>query len=282
MLTQLDLDQITIIGVSVGGVYTAIHVPELSAVFDAGMAPRSFVGARYLFLSHGHADHIGALPALLGVRGLCRAPAPLTFVPEEIKGDIADGLAAFSRGQRRALELPMVGMAPSQEAALYGDLHVRCFRTIHSVVSLGYQLFRRVEKLRPEFLGLSGAEIARHKKEGRNLFHSVERLELAYVTDSLVDVLDDHPSLYESRVLILECTFVDTEKSKEESRRKYHVHLDEIIDRADRFQNQHLVLMHFSQAYRPREVREILKRRLPPQLRKRVTALCPSGGVWPG
>ena len=282
MLCRLELNQLSVVGVSVGGVYTSIHVPELSAVFDAGMAPRSFVGARYLFLSHGHADHVGALPAMIGVRGLSRQPAPMTFLPKEIEGDLTEGLAAFNRGQRRVLEVPTVGLVPGQVHALESDMHVRCFRTLHSVPSLGYQIFRKVAKLRPEFLELEGSRIAELRRQGADLFETVERLELAYVTDTLIDVLDENPSVYGSRVLILECTFLDESKSRSESRAKYHIHLDEIIERAELFQNEHVVLMHFSQSYRPRTVHEILQQRLPPRLLGRVSALCPRSGMWPG
>ena len=282
MLTRLDLGHLTLVGISVGGVYTSIHVPELSLIFDAGIAPRSFVGARYLFLSHGHADHVGALPALIGVRGLAHQPAPLTFLPQEIDGDMREGLAAFNRGQRRAIELTTTGMSPDQVEELSSDLCVRAIRTLHSVPSLAYLFFRRVNKLRAEFHEEPGERIAQLRREGAAIFEVIERLELAYVTDTLIDVLDQHPQLYQCRVLILECTFLDDKKSMDEARSKGHVHLDEIIERAHLFQNDKIVLMHFSQSYRPADVHRILSERLPLGLRERVSALCPTSGVWPG
>lgn len=282
MLTRLELDQLNLVGISLGGVYTSILVPELSVILDTGIAPRSFVGARYLFLSHGHADHMGALPALIGVRGLAHQPAPLTFLPQEIEADIQEGVAAFNRGQRRAIEFTTCGMLPGQVEALNNDLCVRAIRTLHSVPSLAYVFFRRVSKLKREFQSEPGERIAQLRREGADLFEMIERLELAYVTDSLIDVLDQNPQLYQCRVLILECTFLDDRKSTDEARSKGHVHLDEIIERAEHFQNEKIVLMHFSQTYRPSDVHHILKSRLPAVIRDRVSALCPSSGVWPG
>jgi ribonuclease Z len=282
MLTKLSIAPHTLTGVSVGGVYTALLVPELGVLLDAGISPRSFVGAENLLLSHGHADHIGALPALIGVRGLAHAPAPRTFLPAEIEGDIREGVEAFSRGQHRKVELPLVPVRPGDEHQLSSDLYVRVFRTLHSVPSVGYLLLRKVQKLREEFLDLPSHELAARRKAGDDLFHLEERYELAYATDTLIDVLDENPVLYEARTLILECTFLDERKSRDETRRKCHVHLDEILERADSFQNDHLVLMHFSQGYRPREVHEILKRRLPPSLSERVKVFAPQNGHWPG
>jgi len=266
----------------VGGVYTSLLVPELSAIFDAGLAPRSFVGAKFLFLSHGHADHIGALPSLIGIRGLSHQPAPTTFMPSEIVEDISAGLLSFSRGQRRAIDVPIVGMSPGDDVQLGADLYVRALRTLHSVPSLAYVLYRRVDKLKAEFWGRNHEEIAQLRRHGAPLFEQVERHELAYVTDTLVDVLDQNPELFSVRNLVLECTFLDEKKSRVDSRGKFHIHLDEIIERAEQFENERIVLMHFSQSYQPVGVHRILATRLPPALRERVVALCPTHGTWPG
>jgi ribonuclease Z len=282
MLTKISLGKHSLTGVSLGGVYTSLCVPELNSIFDIGIAPRSFVGPNHLFLSHAHADHIGALPSLIGVRGLARQPAPTIYAPIEIVDDIRMGLEAFSRGQRTKLPIEILPCEPGTEYLLFGDLSARAFRTIHSVPSLGYQLFRRVSKLRSEFLELGALEIGERRRNGEDMFDQVERLEFAYATDTLVDVLDAEPSLYNSKTLVLECTFLDERKSTRDAREKSHVHLNEIIERAELFQNEHLVLMHFSQLYQPREVHQILKSRLPECLQSRVRAFAPQNGPWPG
>ena len=149
--------------------------------------------------------------------------------------------------------------------------------------SLGYQLFRRVSKLKPAFLGKDGPTIAKLKHEGVNIFDALEHLELAYATDSLVQVLDHEPSLYDSRVLIMECTFLDERKPVATARAGCHVHLDELIERAANFRNEQLVLMHFSSVYRPSEIPGILARRLPAELGSRVIPFVPAAGEdWPG
>jgi ribonuclease Z len=150
------------------------------------------------------------------------------------------------------------------------------------VPSLGYQFLRRTKKLRREFQGLPGHEIQTRRRNGDDIFDESEALELAYATDTLAKVLDNNPSLYTSRVLVLECTFLDERKSLESSQAGCHIHLDELIERADRFANEHLVLMHFSQIYHPREVHEILAQRCPPGLAERVRVLAPASGHWPG
>ena len=282
MLTTVKAGPYTLRGVSVGGVYTSLHAPELDCLFDVGTVARSIACAGNILVSHAHADHIGALPAVLGVRGLLGRAPPRLFVPSAVAPIVESTLAEFSRLQRYPLSVELEAVNPGDQYQLRRDLSVRVFRTHHSVPSVGYQLFRQVQKLKPEYLGLPGREIAKRRQAGEALFDSVEHLELAYATDTLIRVLDTHPSLLKTRVLVLECSFIDERKSLAESRAGCHIHLDELAERASEFENEHLVLMHFSQMAHPDEVRETLARRLPKHLLERLIVFAPQRGPWPG
>ncbi|MDB4955567.1 MAG: Ribonuclease [Myxococcales bacterium] len=283
MLTTVTAGPYTIRGVSVGGVYTSLAVPELGLVFDAGISPRSAGGIDTILLSHGHADHVGALPALLGIRALHGKPKPPRVVmPAEIVDDLQAALAALTKLQRFPLAIEAIGMNPGDELALRPDLIIRAVRTFHPVPSLGYVVVRRVAKLRAEFRGLPGPEIAARRLAGEAMLENEDRLELAYATDTLVSVLDHSPELLKTRVLIIECTFLDDRKSLEAARAGCHIHLDEIIERAERFENEHIVMMHVSQLYRPDEVAGILDARVPAALRNKIIPFVPNGTSWPG
>jgi ribonuclease Z len=283
MLTTVTAGPYTIRGISVGGVYTSIAVPELGVVFDAGASPRSIAAIDTILLSHGHADHVGALPAMLGIRALHgKLKPPRVIMPAEIVDDLTAALAALSRLQRFALEIDAVGMSPGDTVPLRGDLRVHAVRTFHPVPSLGYLIARRVAKLRPELAGLSGPELAARRRAGEELHTHTERLELAYATDTLVSALDHSPELCKARVLVVECTFLDQRKSLEAARAGCHIHLDELIERAERFENEHIVLMHVSQLYRPDEVAGVLDRRVPARLRGRIIPFVPDSAHWPG
>lgn len=282
MLTEVSAGPYTIRGVSVGGVYTSLHVPELGALLDAGIASRSTALSPNIFISHGHADHIGALPTILGIRGLHKHPAPRVFVPSAAAEALKDAIDAVSRLQRHELAIDLVEVQPGQQFELRADLNVRVFRTHHTVPSVGYQFVQPVKKLKPEYLELPGPEIARRRARGDDLFDHTERLELAYATDTLLRVIDTNESLLDTKVLLLECSFVDGRKSLADSRAGCHIHLDELLERASDFNNEHIVLMHFSQIASPSEVREILERRCPKDFYERVRLFVPPRGAWPG
>src|SRR5690606_21590559 len=177
MLTTVKAGPYTIRGVSVGGVYTSLHVPELDCLFDAGIVARSMAGATNILLSHGHTDHLGALPALLGVRGLLRLERPRLFAPTRLIPALRATLGELSKVQRYSLDAELIGAEAGEEHALGRDLTVRVFRTHHTVPSVGYQLFRRVQKLKPEYVGLAGTEIKRRREAGDDLFVAKEHLE---------------------------------------------------------------------------------------------------------
>ena len=283
MLAQVHAADYRIRGLSLGGIYTSVHVPELSALFDVGFAIRSAAAVRYLFLSHGHVDHCGALPTLLGIRALVGKNQRLrVFLPHQMVDHLQAALESMSQMQRWPLDIDCVPMADGDTAELKGDLLVRAFRTHHPVPSLGYTIYRRVRKLRAEFADLPGREIGRLRTSGADIFDVIERRELAYATDTLIGVLDTQPDLLSTRVLLLECTFLDGRKSLEATHAGCHIHLDEIIERAELFRNDVIVLTHFSQMYKPAEVVKLLDERCPPSLRERIVPLIPKRHDWPG
>lgn len=282
MLTTVTAGPYTLRGLSVAGLQTSLFVRELNVLFDVGIAARSTAGAEHIFLSHGHADHCGALVTLLGMRGLMRLPPAHVFLPSELEDSMRQALALFSRGQRHDFAVTLEPMSPGDERALRADLSVRAFRTHHTGPSLGYQFFSRVQKLKAMHLGLPAHEIAERRRRGDDLFDDAERLLLAYATDTRATVLDATPSLLQTPVLILECSFLDDRKTLEATHAGGHIHLDELLARSSSFDNQTLVLMHFSQMYAPSEVRRILTQRCPPELMRRIVAFAPESRVWPG
>jgi ribonuclease Z len=281
-MVELEAGPYHVRGISVGGVYTSLQVPELDVLLDAGIPIRSFAATDRIFLSHTHADHAGALPALLGIRGLIGKKRPKLFFPAELEPELREALRALEKLHHASMEIDAHPLSPGDEVPLGHGLAVRAFRTRHSIGSLGYQFLRRVQKLKPEFAHLPGPEIGRRRVAGEPLFDTVEQRELAYATDTRVEVLDENPSLFDTRVLVIECTYVDERRTVENAREYCHLHLDELLARAERFRNEQLVLMHFSQLYSPAEVREVVLRRLPPSLLGRVQVFAPEHGRWFG
>lgn len=280
LISELKAGPYSVRGVSLGGVYTSLHVPELDVMCDVGAPLRSAAGVGTLLLSHAHADHVGALVSFLGLRALHNTKRPLRVImPAEIEDTLVGALAAMAQLQRWPLAIEPIGLRAGDTYELRRDVSVRAVQTFHPVPSLGYLLVQRVPKLRAAYTGLPGPEIARRRQAGEEMFDTIERREFAYVTDTLISAVEHAPELLDARVLVIESTFLDERKSRATARAGCHIHLDEIIERAAGFVTPHLVLMHVSQLYQPREVGPILDARLPPDLRVRTQALLPAR--WP-
>jgi ribonuclease Z len=48
------------------------------------------------------------------------------------------------------------------------------------------------------------------------------------------------------------------------------MHLDDLLERAEKFQNELIICAHFSTRYNAQEVRRLMEAKLPPSLRDRV------------
>jgi len=285
-LTELKLGRYTVKGASLGGLYTSLYVPELDALLDVGLASRSGATARRLFLSHAHLDHLGALPALLGMRGMMGGgDKPLeVYCPEGLEAELRQSLTHLSALHRWPLELSCFPMKPGDELQLRNDLWVRALPTFHPVPSLGYLFFDRVKKLKSSLRGLPGAEIKAHKLaaargEGPEIFELEDRPRLAYLTDTLIEALKHSPEALRAELLIMECTFLSDKKPVSVAREGCHVHLDELCEWVDQIKSERLLLMHFSQVHKPSEVRALCEARLGPQLGDRLQLFLPPAAL---
>jgi len=215
------------------------------------------------------------------MRGLTGIKEPIkVFMPEDLASELPTALRSFGALHHWPLQVEIIPMKPGDMHDLGGHRWVRAIRTLHPVPSLGFIFFRRVQKLKPEFLELPGEEIRDRRIRGDDLFIQHEYLDFAYVTDTLPEVLDQNPELYNVSTLVLECTFLDERKSIENARAGCHIHLDELLPHIPKFQNESVVLMHFSQLYSPEEVHEVFDARCPPEYRDRFRLFAPKSGPW--
>nr|TKW36883.1 hypothetical protein SEVIR_1G011066v2 [Setaria viridis] len=77
----LEIEGYPVEGVSVGGKETCVIFPTLSLAFDIGMCPQQAISQEFLFVSHGHLDHIGGLHICVAARAFLGLRPPTIFVP---------------------------------------------------------------------------------------------------------------------------------------------------------------------------------------------------------
>ncbi len=82
--------------------------------------------------------------------------------------------------------------------------------------------------------------------------------------------LDNYPPVYEAKVLITEMSFIRPNHRREKIHKFGHMHLDDFVERAERFQNELIICSHFSTRYHAQEVRRLVEMKLPAGLRERI------------
>lgn len=259
---ELRLGDLRIEGWSLAGDQTWFRVFPPGLAFDTGRGAVQLAGARDVFLSHGHLDHALGLPFVLSQRSLHQDSSTRVFCPSETAEPLAALVAAAERLERASYRFEIVPLAAGARIEVGRDLLVEAFATDHVVPSLGYHLVRRKRRLAPGLAGLEGRELVALRERGVATSEVVEEVWLSYCGDTGPAVFELTPTLFDSRVLMLECTFLGDEQRGSGDRYK-HLHLEDIETRADRFHNEAIVLHHLSRRHRQDELRAEIERRLP-------------------
>jgi ribonuclease Z len=261
---------LTIEGYSRAAVQTYWRIPELKLGFDLGVQPWEFMSTPTWFLTHTHLDHVAALPVYVARRRMMRMEPPTLYVPAYAVDDLRRLMLIFQRLDRGRMVCTMNGVNPGDEIALSRDHVVTVFGTTHTIPSLGYVVWERRFKLKPEYHGLPGEKIRDLRLSGMAVTAEVRTPLVAYSGDTSPAGLDAYPPVFQAKILITEMSFIRPNHRREKIHKFGHMHLDDYIERADKFQNELIICAHFSTRYNAAEVRKVVEAKLPPRLKERV------------
>jgi len=261
---------LTVEGWSRAAVQSCWRVPELKVGFDLGAQPWDFMGTPNWFVSHTHLDHIAALPVYVARRRMMKMEPPTVYVPAESLEDVKKLLLVMQRLDRGRQTVKLIGVEPGQEFDLSREHVVTAFATTHTIPSRGYVVWDRRHKLKDEYVGLPGEKIRDLRLSGVAVTREVRVPLVAYTGDTSPAGLDNYPPVYDAKILVTELSFIRPNHRREKIHKFGHMHLDDFLERADRFRNELIVAAHFSTRYHPGEVHKLLEKKLPPGLRAKM------------
>lgn len=232
-------------------------------MFDCGEGAATNLGSKvfasdYMFLSHGHLDHISGIPNFLfarsGGRGDNAKPLKVYYPQgdENITHMITFCKALQAHGHDSlSFDLQWIALEPNQRVQLNANKYVETFQTFHAKnrLTIGYRINEQRKKLKPEFVGLDQHQIlAAIQKYGKDGISTVEQgTTFVYTGDT--HVLEQN--VYGNpQVLLHESTFINRDDVKYDT----HSVLDDVLEMVQKINPDTVLLYHFSTRYSAAQV----------------------------
>lgn len=266
---------LTVEGYSRAAVQTYWRIPEMRIGFDLGGHPWDFMGTATWAITHSHLDHIAALPVYVARRRMMKMDPPTIYLPAHAIPGVEALLKAFSRLDRGRLPCELVPVEPGDEIELSRELVMTVHKMTHTVPSVGYLVWERRNKLKPEYQNFTGEQIRDVRLSGEEVSAEIRMPMLAYTGDTSPPGLQNNPDLFKAQILVTEMTFVAPKHRKEKIHKHGHMHLDDFIAQRDLFENELIIAAHYSVRYNPRQVRREVERKLPDMLDQRLKIWLP-------
>ena len=261
---------LTIEGYSRAAVQTYWRVPELKLGFDLGAQPWSFMATPTWFVTHAHLDHVAALPVLVARRRMMKMEPPTIYLPAEAVEGVeallrtsSGSIGAGCRHLDRARSPATKSSCPASWSSRRSPPSTRSPRWDSLV-------WERRKKLKPEYQDLTGDQIRDLRLSGVEVSAEIRLPKVAYLGDTAPPGLDAFAEIYQAQILILEMTFVAPNERPSVIHKFGHTHLDDLLARADRFENEVIIASHFSTRLHPDQIQRIVEKSLPDSLQGRL------------
>ncbi len=274
----IDAGRFTIEGKSRAGNETWFHLKELGLAFDIGRCPDSLVGLQKIFISHAHLDHSLGIPRYFAQRNLLGLPCGRIHVPSAAAEDYRELMAVHGRLEGFRYEFEISGLSPGETVPLRRGLEVRTHAASHRIPSNAYEVVEIRQKLDPQFADRSGPEIAALRARGTVVTLETEASLVFYTGDTDRAILDMNSAMFRSAVLMIECSFTGPD-DRPRAERYRHIHMEDLFEVADRFENELIVLTHFSLRDSPAEIHSRISARCPSMLKDRIRLALPEPWV---
>lgn len=274
-METLNISGVTLEGFAQGGVRTSIGCPEVGVIFDAGTVIPTYLRYDKVFITHGHPDHIGAITNIVSGRSLQKLGPVDVYVPAVIANDLKQIFHLWWKingGHGVRFPVNIHPLTADMTVELKANLTMHAVKTYHRIDSLGWSVDRTTNKLKSQYVGLPGQEIAALKRKGTIVTDPKTETLLTVPGDTTIDFLLNGSKAQNSKVLVHEVTIwsEDENNTVEKCKRYGHTHYKEMIRNCERFNGESLVLCHRSMKYSRKYIEKVLKKEFPASMRDKI------------
>jgi len=272
---RIVTDRFTIEGSSRAGNETWFRLRELGIALDIGRCPDLLVGIPHVLLTHAHLDHALGVPFYFSQRNVQKLPTGTVYVPRPSEAEFERLMEVHERLEGVAYDHHFVGLSEGDSVNLRKDLRLRVHASSHRIPTNAYELLEVRHKLKPEHAGLSGPDLAELRAAAPGTLHDeFEHSLLLYTGDTDRRILERNSALFKTAVLMIECSFT-ADGDQQRGALYRHMHIDDIFEFSERFENEMIVLTHFSLRNSHEEIRANIARRCPVELKERIRLALP-------
>jgi ribonuclease Z len=245
---------------------TWVFIDELGLLFDVGDGVMSNLlqksrKVKQVFISHADRDHINGLPQFFQLNA--RADFPKIHYPSG-SGSFPAMQSFLEKFDPHLTGSVWIPIKEKMTFKIKGNLFVESIRNGHIIVdekiskSLSYKVVEKKNKIKKEFLNLSGKEIAAIAKEKGKQFltNEVQSTVLGYSGDTPIE---DYERWNGTKILIHEATFLSREDGAKNHANK-HSNLEEVMEMVASINIEQLILSHFSSRYSPEEIDQAIRK----------------------
>ena len=232
-------------GISVGGEQTIIQVPELGLNFDIGLCPRIGVAAPFTALSHGHMDHVAALPYWFSQRAFMKLEPGTCFCHPELAEPLKKMMGGWVDVENQQTPHKITPIAPGETHILKPSIGLKALKASHTVPALSFVALERRSKLRPDFHGLPQTKLRELKSSGQEITTRVDVPLIAYSGDTEMNPSLVSADFCDSKVVVTECTFFE-DNHVDRAKHGRHLHVDHLKDLLSVWKAETVILGHLS------------------------------------
>ncbi len=273
----------TVSGFSISGLATYLQLPELDFCIDMGECPLSATSLNHVFLTHAHGDHGRCIMRHHSLRKMMGVERDSVYYMPDF---ICDAAKAWIKAEAmfegvpenkfRYPEIIPVSAGELQFLKYRKDLALEAFEVKHSIPAMGGTLYYFKKKLKDEFLTKTPAELIELRKNKVEITREVYEPLVSFMGDCLGESLLDNSRVFQSKVLITECTFL-TPDDESMSIKKGHSHIKDIAralnEVGDDVKCEKIILSHFSMKYSDKLIRDMVDKYIPEKFKDRVEIL---------
>ncbi|MCB9739420.1 MAG: hypothetical protein H6747_09135 [Deltaproteobacteria bacterium] len=265
-----------LVGWSVAGIETWLRVPEWSLTIDCGRPAMQAIASRHLALTHAHLDHAGGVAGWLGLRSMLKMGHADVYAPAAVCDALRAVCAAWAELQRVRFAWTLHPVQAGDRFEIGGGRVLEALPAHHNdVPAVGWAVYARRQRLRPELVGLAGAEIARRKRAGAVISDAFLHPLLAISGDTRSTIAAEVSALREAEVVLHETTLLDDAHPAAKAHQGGHTHLRDLDESPVAESARFFVPYHVSQRYDTATARELLHAALGGRFGARCVPLLP-------